>query len=166
MKKIDIEGNIELLRYIDLIDETNVEDYNEFIYQTKKTVYKKYVEQYWGKWDDEGQRKMFLNFINAIKNDLWLIRHDDKMIGFYNGETIDDNNYEIGNICIIPNYQGCGIGTKILKEMIKIHENQNLHLQYFKSNPVGELYKKLGFVPDYEKEFHYTMVKEPVKIKK
>lgn len=72
---------------------------------------------------------------------------------------VEDGSYEIGNICIIPEYQGKGIGTQILTDIIKLHKEQDLHLQYFKQNPVGKLYEKLGFVHDYEKEFHYVMVK-------
>ena len=34
-----------------------------------------------------------------------------------------------------------------------------IHIQYFKQNPVGKLYERLGFVPDYEKDYHYVMIK-------
>ena len=35
----------------------------------------------------------------------------------------------------------------------------NIELQVFKQNPVGKLYKRLGFVPNGETEFHYKMIK-------
>lgn len=73
--------------------------------------------------------------------------------------NLEDGSYEIGNICIIPEYQGRGIGTQVLKDIIELHKNQDLHIQYFKQNPVGKLYEKLGFVPDGETEFHYQMIK-------
>lgn len=72
---------------------------------------------------------------------------------------MDDGSYEIGNICIIPEFQGKGIGTNVLNDIIELHKNQDIHIQYFKQNPVGNLYKKLGFVEDVEKPFHYTMIK-------
>ena len=37
-------------------------------------------------------------------------------IGFYNGGVLENGNYEVKNICILPEYQGKGIGTKLLKE--------------------------------------------------
>ena len=43
---------------------------------------------------------------------------------------------------------------------MKLHKEQDLHIQYFKQNPVGVLYARLGFVLDYEKEFHYVMKKD------
>ncbi len=149
--------NYNLIPYTD--------DNFEFVYNTKKNAYKKYVEMYFGKWDEEIQKKLFNKFINKVKNDAYIIQLNGKNIGFYNGETLEDESYEIGNICIIPEYQGKGIGTRIIKNIMELHKEKDLHIQYFKQNPVGKLYKKLGFVPDYEKEFHYVMIKKSKKIK-
>ena len=158
MERINITNEIYLIKY-EGQNNNNLIDYNEFIYQTKKTVYKKYVEYYWGEWDENAQRNMFNDFMNSVKNNIWIIKYKNENIGFYNGENIDDKNYEIGNICIISDYQGKGVGTKILKKVLELHNKQNIHLQYFKNNPVGELYIKLGFVFYKEKEFHYVMIK-------
>ena len=135
-------------------------DYKEFIYQVKKDAYKKYVEACWGAWIEEDQRKYFENFINQVKDDAWIIQLNGVDIGFYNGMELADGSYEIGNICIIPEYQGRGIGTKVLKDVMTLHKNQDLHIQYFKQNPVGNLYERLGFAPSGETEFHYQMMKQ------
>lgn len=134
-------------------------NYKEFVYQIKKNAYKKYVEECWGKWDEDAQRKYFDTFINQVEKDAWIIQLNGVDIGFYNGMKIDDETYEIGNICIIPEYQGKGIGTSVLKDIIKLHENQNILIQYFKQNPVGKLYERLGFIPNGETEFHYQMIR-------
>lgn len=134
-------------------------NYKEFIYITKKNAYKKYVEENWGTWDDKEQRKLFDKFIDTYFNCIYIIQLNGVDIGFYNGQTLDDGIYEIGNICIIPEYQGKGIGSQILKDIIEMHKNQTIKLQYFKQNPVGSLYEKLGFTKDAEKEYHYTMIK-------
>lgn len=131
----------------------------EFVYQVKKEVYQKYVEECFGTWNEELQKNLYNQFIETEKDNLYIIQLNGKDIGFYNGKTLEDGSYEIGNICIIPEYQGKGIGTQILTDIIKLHKEQDLHLQYFKQNPVGKLYEKLGFVHDYEKKFHYVMVK-------
>ena len=139
-------------------------DKYDFVYEVKKNAYKKYVEECWGAWIEEVQRELFEKFINTVKEDTYIIQLNGKDIGFYNGETLADGSYEIGNICIIPEYQGKGIGTQVLKDIImELHKDQDLHIQYFKQNPVGKLYEKLGFVPDYEKEFHCVMFKEKEK---
>ena len=40
------------------------EDY-DFVYDTKKVAYQKYVEDNWGEWNDEKQREMFVGFIDT-----------------------------------------------------------------------------------------------------
>ena len=143
--------NIKLVPYTD-------SDY-EFVYEVKKNAYIKYVEACWGPWNEEVQRSLFEKFITTVKDNAYIIMDNDQRIGFYNGEIIENGNYEIGNICIIPKYQGKGIGTKILKYKIEEFKNRNIEIQYFKQNPVGSLYTRLGFIPNGEKEFYYLMIK-------
>ena len=131
----------------------------EFIYQLKKSSYQKYVEEYWGPWNEEVQRKLYEDFINTVYKDTWLIQLNGEDIGFYNGMKLDENNYEIGNICIVKEYQSKGIGTQVLKDILELHKRENIHIQYFKNNKVGELYKRLGFIPNGETEYHYKMIK-------
>ena len=79
------------------------------------------------------------------------INFNDKKVGFIH---LSRNEKERG----WP-YQGKGIGTKILKDVIEEHKEFNIEIQYFKQNPVGKLYERLGFVPNGETEFHYRMIK-------
>ena len=134
-------------------------DYKEFVYQTKKNAYKQYVEANWGPWNEDDQRRYFEHFIETVADDAWIIQMNGKDIGFYNGLTLEEGSYEIGNICIIPEYQGKGIGTQVLKDIMELHKGQDLHIQYFKQNPIGKLYERLGFQPNGETEFHYQMFK-------
>lgn len=134
-------------------------NYKEFVYQVKKEAYKKYVEACWGEWNEENQRNYYENFINQVEKDAWIIQLNGKDIGFYNGMELEDGSYEIGNICIIPEYQGRGIGTQVLKDIMELHKNKELYIQFFKQNPVGKLYERLGFIQSGETEFHYQMIK-------
>ena len=131
----------------------------DFIYQVKKDAYKKYVEIYFGSWDEEKQKEYFIKFIETYKEGAFIITFGGKDIGFYNGCTVD-NKYEIGNICIIPEYQNRGIGTDILKDILAENSGKEIVLQYFKENPVGRLYERLGFKQVGETQFHYQMAKE------
>lgn len=137
----------------------------EFIYELKNNAYKEYVEANWGAWDETAQREYFKKFIEFYKDTTYLIELDEKVIGFYNDEFLENGDYEVGNICIIPEYQGKGIGTKILKDILEQYKNKNIHIQYFKQNPVGNLYERLGFVPNGETTTHYQMIKEKQMIK-
>ena len=138
----------------------------EFVYGVKKNAYKKYVEECWGAWIEEDQRNYFEKFMAAVKNNAYIIMDGDNRIGFYNGEILENGNYEIGNICIIPEYQGKGIGTKLLKEKLEENKDRDIVIQYFKQNPVGSLYARLGFVPNGETQFHYQMMKPKEQILK
>ncbi|MBR0491917.1 MAG: GNAT family N-acetyltransferase [Clostridia bacterium] len=136
----------------------NNEDY-EFIYETKKNAYKEYVEHCWGKWDDLDQRNRFKESMEKTFDRTYIIMVDNKRIGFYQGQAVNEEIYYIENICIIPEYQGKGIGTEILKSILEKYSDKNIEIQYFKQNPVGNLYEKLGFVQNGETEFHYQMIK-------
>ena len=140
------------------------DNYYNFVYEVKKEAYKKYVEENFGQWDEEVQKEYFDKFINDVKENAYIIEFQNKDIGFYNGEILENGDYEIGNICIIPEYQGKGIGTKILKDIIKQNIERDIKLQYFKQNPVGKLYQRLGFILVGEGEYHYKMEKTKIKI--
>ena len=133
------------------------DDYYQFVYDLKKTVYKKYVEECWGEWNESVQQEIFGRFIDSVKEDTHLIFSQGQAIGFYNGTTPEDGSYEIGNICITPEYQNHGLGTQILRDILDSHKAQDIRIQYFKQNPVRRLYKRLVFEPDGEKDFHYVM---------
>ena len=136
------------------------DEYYDFVYDVKKNAYIKYVEEYWEAWNEENQRKFYEDFINQVKADAWIIQLNGKDIGFYNGLTLKDGAYEVGNICIIPEYQGKGIGTQVLKDILELHKEQDIRIQYFKINPVGKLYERLGFIPNGETKYHYQMIKK------
>lgn len=130
-----------------------------FVYQVKKNAYKKYVEECWGAWIEEKQQKYFENFINQVRENAFIIQYDNRDIGFYNGEILENGDYEVGNICIVSEYQGKGIGTKILKDILEQYKYNDIQIQYFKQNPVGNLYERLGFEKSGETDFHYQMIK-------
>ena len=132
----------------------------EFVYEVKKNAYKKYVEQCWGNWNDAEQRDRFKVFINKSSDRIYIIMINNKRIGFYQGQIVNDKTYYIENICIISEYQGKGIGTDLIKTILEKHSDKNIEIQYFKQNPVGNLYKRLGFVNNGETEFHYQMIKK------
>ena len=131
----------------------------DFVYEVKKNAYKKYVEEYWGTWNDKEQQIRFKSSIDRNKNYTYIIIYENKKIGFYQGKLINKDTYYIENICIVPEYQRKGIGTKILSDIIEKYKEYNIEIQYFKNNPVGNLYKKLGFNIYDETEFHYKMKK-------
>ena len=132
------------------------EDY-EFVYNLKKEVYIEYVIKYYNEFNEKEQRDRFNKRIMDIKNNTYIIYYEGIRVGFY---TIKEyiEYIEIENICILKEYQGLGIGTKVLKDILDA--KKDIKLQYFKDNPVYKLYEKLGFVVDGENDNHYTMTRK------
>lgn len=133
----------------------------KFIYDLKKEVYMKYVDSIYGEWNEENQKKLFERFMKENSKNIELIYLKDELVGFYNGKDKDNNTFEIGNICVKPEYQNKGIGTAVLKEILFEHKEQNIKLQVFKINENAiKLYEKMGFEKTDETETHYMMIKK------
>ncbi len=60
----------------------------EFIYNVKKDAYKKYVEIYYGSWDEQSQREY--SFFNKYKKESFIIALNGKNIGFMNASIINN----------------------------------------------------------------------------
>lgn len=136
----------------------------DFVYNLKKISYKYYVEDIWGTWNDEQQKIFFNSYISKQKDNIRIIYVNNEKIGFFDDYNIDLNTYEIVNICLLPQFQGKGIGTKILKEKLDENCNRTILIQCFIKNPVVSLYRRLGFT-DYEKTAtHIKLKKTPTKI--
>ncbi len=134
----------------------------KFIYNLKKEAYQKYIEKIYGEWNEENQKKLFNKFMKENSKNIELIYLKDKLVGFYNGKTKDDKSFEIGNICIIPEYQNKGIGTAVLKEILFENKDKDIILQCFKENPASKLYERMGFKKERETQTHYIMKKARV----
>ena len=135
-------------------------DYN-FIYKTKKTLYKDYVVQNWGKWKEKDQKYFFKKYIENNKKHISILVNNTAKIGFI--DYLTNNNYvEIGNICINKKYQGKGIGSQILNEIINKNSNKTISLQVFIQNERAiKLYNKLGFKISSSSNTHHTMTLKP-----
>lgn len=94
------------------------QDEIQFIYNLKKEVYQKYVENIYGEWNEENQKKLFNKFMKENSKNIELIYLKDEKVGFYNGKDRDDNTFEICNICIKPEYQNKRIETAVLEEIL------------------------------------------------
>lgn len=146
--------NLELKPY-----KNGKQDEIKFIYNLKKEVYHKYIEEIYGEWNEENQNKLFNKFMKENSKNIKLIYLNDKLVGFYNGKNKDDNTFEITNICVMPEYQNNGIGTAVLKEILFENNDKDIILQCFKENLAIKLFERVGFGKTMETETHYIMKK-------
>lgn len=81
-----------------------------------------------------------------IPQDYQVIEIEDKIIGFVKVVIYDTEIY-LGEIQIDSNYQKQGIGTSLIKSLIKQSEieRKKIFLKVVKGNPAERLYKRLGF---------------------
>lgn len=146
---ISIKGKLNIRK----IQETN----RNFIYNVKKITLKSYIEQIWGKWDDEYQRKRFND--NFVLEEFHIIQYEGKDIGILSSKE-KGTRIDVYNIEILPKYQNRGIGTEILKKILnKAKLNKlNVYLQVYNINKDAiRFYKRLGFIKYLETETHYKL---------
>lgn len=85
---------------------------------------------------------------------------DGKQIGVLATHITDNGDLFINEINLLKDYQGKGIGTKILSDILYNNLDRSIILQVFKDNPAINLYKRLGFKIYNETETHYQMEKK------
>ena len=131
------------------------DDY-EFIYELNKTVNKENVEKVWGAWNEDSQREFLKNRFDLIR--MKIITLDDNDIGVLEVEEKEEELY-LEEIQILPEFQGRGLGTQIIRSLI-LRANKNeksLGLRVLKINPAKKLYERLGFSIVGETDTHYMM---------
>jgi GNAT superfamily N-acetyltransferase len=69
---------------------------------------------------------------------------------------IGDDHARFGEFYLFPQYQGAGLGTRILRHALTVADERQLsvRLEYLKWNPVGSLYLRNGFVRTHETDIH------------
>ena len=74
-----------------------------------------------------------------------------------------DGELNLANIRVAPEYQGQGIGTRLIGEMLREAHQQGLPvtLRVLKVNPARRLYERLGFVVVGETQTHHLMACSP-----
>jgi ribosomal protein S18 acetylase RimI-like enzyme len=92
--------------------------------------------------DDERLRRVRLRFECAE-----IVSFDGRAVGLLKVAR-DDNDWELIQIQLHPDFQGQGIGRGLVESVIVQAREAGavLHLSVLKQNPARRLYEKLGFV--------------------
>ena len=121
------------------------QDY-DFTFNLKKSAEYGPINAIFG-WDEPLQQQMHAEEWSVGKP--MLICIDGIAVGSY---KIEKNTDHI-NFCrffLLPEHQGKGIGSKVLKQLITLAKEKQLpcKLSHLQGNRVGELYARFGFVID------------------
>jgi GNAT superfamily N-acetyltransferase len=104
-----------------------------------------------------------LHYSQAYKDaEFNLILLDDKPVGrLYIWRT--ETQIRIMDIALLPDFQGKGVGTKILQSIIQESEKSGkkvtIHVEYF--NPALRLYERLGFKKVDDSGIYFYMERLP-----
>ena len=129
---------------------------HDFVFRLNVATMKDYVRQTWGRWNQAEQTARFSANFDPSSNRI--IVADGEDVGVL---RLEMRNTEIflASILIMPAYQGRGLGTAVVKDVLIQGKRMGLpvKLQVLKVNPARRLYERLGFAVIGETETHYQM---------
>ncbi len=123
----------------------------------RNLVLREYILQVRG-WDEAREEARFRRNFDAETTQV--VMSGDLVVGFLGVREEDDHLY-IAQAYIIPEYQGRGIGTSLIREVLA--RDQPVELWVMTSNTgARRLYERLGFQVTGEENDHYRMRAETV----
>lgn len=87
-----------------------------------------------------------VNILNINEDNTWIIGLDGIDIGFYSGEFLNNDDYRINAIFILPEFQNRKIGSHIINDVIRLHKNQNIQIEIPKNADIEKYLLKFDFV--------------------
>lgn len=132
----------------------------DFLYHLIEVCMKEYVEATWG-WDDDFQQDYFARNFDITGCQIVMV--DGRKAGQIT--TIDQGqNIFLAAIYLLPEFQGQGIGTSLMKALFQTAEQLDctISLRVLTANlPARRLYERLGFVETADNLTHRYMKWEP-----
>ncbi len=115
-------------------------------YELHRATMGAYVAQTWGAWNEGVQAALFARNFDPVGRQIVVVMGRD--VGAISAQRTAGELF-IGNIEILPAYQGRGLGTAIIGELLAQAARDNVPaiLQVLKVNPAQRLYRRLGFAP-------------------
>ncbi|MGE0545004.1 MAG: GNAT family N-acetyltransferase [Dehalococcoidia bacterium] len=134
------------------------DDY-DFLYGLHVAAMRPYVEQTWG-WDAALQARLFREGFDPTTRCIIVV--DGRDIGVLRVERRLSDVF-LNSIEIEPSYQGRGLGTSIIGDILTSahHEGLPVSLRVLHVNPARRLYERLGFHEVERTETHVIMRADP-----
>ena len=116
----------------------------DFIYRLIETTMRSYVEQVWGSFSEENNRKNIAETIAAKNYSIIRCRGED--VGAISVERHPDF-VKLSQLFILPQHQNRGIGTSLVRELASEAQQAGMpvRLRVLRNNPARRLYERLGF---------------------
>ena len=126
----------------------------QFLWDVFRVSMKDYIAR--GEWNEQREESEFRYQLDLASSRI--IRANNLEVGFIMASTMDGALW-IHTICIVPEHQNRGIGTKVIRSVIAEAETQKmpLYLSVLKVNRARQLYERLGFRVIEETKHHFRM---------
>ena len=134
------------------------DDY-DFLYQLHRAAMQRYVVETWGRWDEDWQELFFRENLHLDLQQVITTGGED--VGVLEVQERAEELF-IVLIEILPEYQGRGIGSQVLNDVIARagQDRKPVALRVLKVNiRARDLYQRLGFGVTGETETHYIMAR-------
>jgi ribosomal protein S18 acetylase RimI-like enzyme len=113
------------------------------LYDLNKSAMQEQIIENIGYWNEEDQLRDFSETTDLSLHKI--LMHGDVAVGFMNVQP-REHGVHLNRLCIIPNYQGRGIGTTLISELVRHSSSEApVTLQVFPRSPALRLYCRLGF---------------------
>jgi ribosomal protein S18 acetylase RimI-like enzyme len=132
-----------------------VESDYDFLYSLHVATMREHVERIWG-WDDRLQSELYRSNFDPAR--IQIIIRRNLRIGMLSIENGDHDLY-LRQIEILPEFQGAGIGARIVRDVIQQgrRNKKSVSLRVLRHNQARDLYERLGFEVVQESETHIYM---------
>ncbi len=133
----------------------------DFIYELKKEGFEWYIKDLEG-WDEDKQREIIKNEMDAHLEDMNIIRYDFEDVGLFTYYEDENNDIFIDMLALMPKARNRGIGSNLLQFLIVNNPNKRIYLRTYKENPARQLYIRKGFSKYDETQTHWWMERKQV----
>lgn len=130
----------------------------DWLYELNRESFLDVVVRQFGSWDDVFQRQMFFSKWEQPRP-TEIIQVGENRAGVVILEELEECNW-LHEIQICSSYQGCGLGTTLMHELLANARSRNvpLRLQVLHANQSAKrLYERMGFLDIQRLENHYLM---------
>jgi GNAT superfamily N-acetyltransferase len=132
----------------------------EFARKTHHVSYHDVIVKQFGDFDEKVQDDFFAKSWKPETHQILLYGNDE--CGYFSHEVFDDHIFA-HELVLLPAFQGKGIGSRVLQELMEEAKAKGLplRLQVLKENKAQHLYRKLGFKDAGLTDTHILMEFDP-----
>jgi len=133
---------------------------SEFAYEVVCRTIRPYAEQTFGLWQESQVRNMLASNIGAGVTKIVVAGF--RAAGILSVRELDDH-IQLDQIFLLPEYQGNGIGTELVREILLRAKQLKVpvRLRVLRVNPAKRLYERMGFLVVAEEPQRFYMPSAP-----